>query len=237
MNKQLNTKGLGLVGILVVVAVVALVGFSGWLVWHKNHETKKTSSTSNSKSTENKNSTSTSNSSAATSDPYEGWKTYTDAQCGYSFRYPANWNMEVTSTGVDLENPTQTLQASYTANDSHDQGPTDFTVTEIAAIDATGLSAVGGYQPTSGVVGNYWPKYEIAETASVSSYGLQVGKKSQFVNNPMFKHQSSSSSCTSSFRAIPAVTINTVSDALDWLNSSDAKTSLLILKSLSYKNE
>ncbi|MDH6217090.1 hypothetical protein [Streptomyces pseudovenezuelae] len=225
----LNTKGFGLLGVLTVVLVVAIAGLSGWFVWHKNHDNKKTASSNNSTSNKDK------GTNAATTDPYAGWKTYADAQCGFSFKYPASWSLETTDSQVSLSNPADNLQVSYIADDSHDQGSVEFTTTSLTSLGSLAgheLTEVSGYVPNSGLAGNYLPMIEVANTSDVTAAGLKVGDKVGFVNNPTFTGKSSS--CTTSIRVEPSVTINTVADAQAWLTASDTKTSSLILKSLSY---
>ncbi len=91
-NKQLNTKGFGLVGILAVVVVVALIGFSGWYVWHKNHDTKKSTSTASSSTPKSNAKTSNDKESTVTEETAD-WVTVTTQGGAFSMKVPDGWKM------------------------------------------------------------------------------------------------------------------------------------------------
>jgi hypothetical protein len=232
-NKQLNTKGFGLVGILAVVVVVALVGFSGWLVWHKNHEAKKTNSASNSKSTGSKSPTTTGRGSTATTDPYEGWKTYTDSQYHYSFKYPSNWSLTSGDTGdrvsANLVSPNGTVYVDYTNTFVKDGDKLDFFVSSVDDVASLPSVKVLGGMFTS----QNSPRYYVVDNSQTAD--LEVGAVGQVVNTARFAEGSGNDA---QFVAHYSGTAYSSTEAAKaWFSTEDAKTSLLILKSLSYENQ
>lgn len=104
-KSSLNTKGFGIIGMLLVIVVVVALGGVGAYVYHRDHKTK----TSNSSS--NKSTTQTSKK-VTTPDPYTGWKTYTIASTGLSFKYPADWTVSDTPQSNGTDNYAITAPAS-----------------------------------------------------------------------------------------------------------------------------
>jgi len=94
-----NQKGFSAVETILALTVIILIAVVGWLVYKVDHKTSgKTSSSSVTTTTTN---------------PYAGWKTYSDSN--FSFRYPTTW--KVVAPGdrfnslVDIDGPT--ADASY----------------------------------------------------------------------------------------------------------------------------
>jgi hypothetical protein len=82
----------------------------------------------------------------------------------------------------------------------------------------------------------YNPSYRVVDTSFLSTYSLTTGQQAQFPSNPRFTDgNTGSSSYDGALVSKPAVSINTVTDAQTWLSNADAKTSLLILESLTYQ--
>lgn len=245
MQKSLNSKGFGLVAVLVVIAVLVVLGGAGAYVYHRDHKTKSTTTTNNSNG---KPSTQTGKGGSTTPpviDPYAGWQTYTDTTYHYSFKYPSDWTLTTTATtkigdvgGASLLNPAKTVQVTYSNAYTQDSGAIAFTPSYISKLTSADedLTIVGGYSPAGGLVGNYLPSYRAVDSSVLSSYPLTTGQQAQFPSNPRFTDSNTSSSTyDGALISRPAVSINTVSDAQTWLNSTDAKTSLLILESLTYQ--
>lgn len=88
-----NQNGFSLVESLLVLIAVALVVFVGYYVWH-TQKTANQTYTSASKVAQNSPAkvNKKSNSSSTTTDPYIGWKSYTDTANTYTVRYPSSWN-------------------------------------------------------------------------------------------------------------------------------------------------
>jgi hypothetical protein len=97
MRKQtLNSKGFSPIAALIVIVVIVVLGSAEAYVYHRDHKTKATTTAGN---TNTKSSTqATKRGSTATppppADPYAGWKSYTLASSGVSFKYPANWTLK-----------------------------------------------------------------------------------------------------------------------------------------------
>lgn len=81
-----NSKGFTLVETLLVILVLAVIGFGGYYVWQNQHkdETKVSSNKSTATKTETK---------SQSSDPYQGWKSYTLPYEKLSFKYPSDWTL------------------------------------------------------------------------------------------------------------------------------------------------
>jgi hypothetical protein len=249
MNKQpLNSKGFGLTGITIVVGVVIVLGGAATYIYHKNHKSKVAANPASVASTSNKSNSSQQGSGSAyttQNDPYAGWKTYTDTTYHYSFKYPAGWTATSTATakvgdtgGVTLLNSTKTVQVTYSNAFVKDSSPIAFTPSDITKLSSANenLTVVGGYSPAGGLVGNYLPSYHVIDSSLLSTYPLIIGKQAQFPSNPGFTdYNTAGSNYTGAFVSKPAISINTVADAQSWLNSTDAKASLLILESFTYQ--
>lgn len=231
MSKQsLNSKGFGLIEVLIIVVVLVVVAGGGVLLYHKDHKTKAPVSTSAKTNTSSQSTKAgTADKTATTADPYAGWQSQCDATYHYCFKYPSDW----TSDNGALLSPSKTVQVTYQNPDNRDGGRITFTPSYIQKLSSANqdLTVVGGYYPTSGVVGNYAPLYAVVDSSILTTYPLTVGTQAQFVNNPIFTDAGVSSATSGALTAKPAVSINTASDAQAWLNSADAKTSLQILQS------
>ena len=87
-------KGFSAVEALITVLVVAIIGAGGWYVWQKNNKDDSKSSSTNKTSQSSSDDTKKTDTDTEAPDPYEGWKTYTWADQGVSFKYPADWYAE-----------------------------------------------------------------------------------------------------------------------------------------------
>ena len=96
MNKIFkNENGFGAVEILLVILIIAIVSFGGYYVWNTQHK----SSTQNTRAVATKDAASKS---AQSTSPYAGWKSYELKYEKLSFRYPATWKADDTSSsGID----------------------------------------------------------------------------------------------------------------------------------------
>src|SRR5215471_5626830 len=100
--------GFGVVEVLLILVVVVVLGGAGWYVWQREHN-------ANTNTTQNKTQTSTTPTPSPTPDPYAGWKTYTDSQHHYSFKYPASgWTIDANSSEqVTLLNTSKSVEVDY----------------------------------------------------------------------------------------------------------------------------
>lgn len=235
---QLTEQGFGLVGGLLIVVVVALVAGAGAYLWHKDHSTEMSIGNSSSKS-----GSSTTTGTTTTPDPYAGWKTYCDSTYHYCFKYPSGWTLDVGATAEQpcdagaaaLKSPSGSLVISYINANNHDQALSSFTAVSVKPISLGGqdLSIIGGY----GVYGSgYLPTYSLADAATLNTYPVTVGQTSNFPTTARFADQGTGDSqCSGSFLSQPLQQLNTATDAKAWLDTADAKTSLQILESLSFR--
>jgi hypothetical protein len=241
---SLGAKGFGhMILLIVIVVLVAMVG-AGAYTYHHVHD-KKTIATVSTSTHADKNVTTTNSGSSTASSPYAGWDTYCDSIYHYCFKYPSGWQLkaatasQVGSTAQTmLQDPAKTVTVSYVNAFAHDNGPITFTPTYISKLSSANedLTLVGGYSPASGIVGNYLPSYKVIDSSVLSTYPLTVGQSTQFPNNPSFTdNDTGNSTYQGQFIAVPYSAINTTVEAQTWLNSANAKTSLLILQSLYYK--
>jgi Tfp pilus assembly protein PilE len=107
-----NQKGFTAVEGLLIVLILVVIGAVGYMVYHNHHKTTTAAATTTSSTkpaTSTKTTTSTTTQPAST---YAGWKTYTSAEEGASFKYPANW----TATVPDYSHGTQPPQGSDYVN-------------------------------------------------------------------------------------------------------------------------
>jgi prepilin-type N-terminal cleavage/methylation domain-containing protein len=92
---KINQKGFSVVEILIVIVVVGLLGVAGWFVYGHQKSTKQSSTT------QAKSATSSSKETSTSVDRYAGWKTYKSSVEGFSFRYPADWELSNTLDARD----------------------------------------------------------------------------------------------------------------------------------------
>jgi hypothetical protein len=143
VNKQ-KQSGFSHIMIFTVIVTVALVGTLGFVYWQNFLQPKTTTKTNSSASV-------ASSTTPKVTDPYDGWKTYTDTTAGFSFRYPKEFTI------FDGEkNPTWTDQAApnhLTVNVSEVSQGADYadvslsgsnTSDVVAAINGLGTFTVSG---------------------------------------------------------------------------------------------
>lgn len=237
---KLNTKGLGLIGVLVVIVVLVIAAGTGAYIYHQDHKIKVATSTG-SKTTSSTSKSGSGSSTAA--NPYAGWKTYCDSVYGYCFKYPNDWILSTNSTPteiggtgqVEVANPTNTVDVSYANAFVKDSNSISLTTTYISKLTTANedLTIVGGYSPAVGLVGNYLSSYHVVDSSFLTSYPLTVGQTSQFPSNPAFTDQSTGVGSYQGSLTVEAG-FNTQAQAQAWFSTPDVKTSLLILESLYY---
>ncbi len=85
------------------IVIIAILAVGGTLIYRHNHKTMSGSTNSNSTSPS---STTNSSTRPQSADTYAGWKTYTNQQYGYSFKYASSWKVaEVASGGSGTVDP------------------------------------------------------------------------------------------------------------------------------------
>ncbi|HSW66519.1 MAG TPA: prepilin-type N-terminal cleavage/methylation domain-containing protein [Bacillota bacterium] len=108
-----RSKGFSAIELLVVLVVVLAAGFGGWYIWHKN-QNKSTAKQPSSSNNIAQNSNNQQN--QQQSDPYEGWKNYSNATYGINFKYPADWKVEEIGDGSVDSSSTSPLTAQFVIN-------------------------------------------------------------------------------------------------------------------------
>ena len=94
MNKIIkNEKGFSAVEIILVIVIIALISVVGWLVYKDHHKTTTINTPPTYSKATSKSTASNNTKSAATANPYAGWKTYNLASFGLSFKYPNTWTV------------------------------------------------------------------------------------------------------------------------------------------------
>lgn len=220
MIKKSSSKRFSAVESIVAIIVIVIIGLGGWLAWHKNHTSKKP--THSGQTSLNKQS-----SGPQTPDPYAGWKSYCDMTYKYCFKYPANWALSANSDQVTVLNLANNLEVDYIAPYTHDSGLLAFQPTHVGdlVIPNQNLKIIGGiYSPANE------PDYGVIDATLLSTYPLNVGQQTKFPNALRFTDLRSSVNIA--FRARATDTFVSQADAQAWFNSSDATTSLQILRSL-----
>ncbi len=238
-KSSLTQKGSSLVGVLVVIVVLAVLSGAGAYVYHRNHKQKVMASNNNHSTQATSNTSAKANGNSSTNtktDPYAGWKTYSDTTYHYTFRYPSNWGLSSNANlpGVRLLSPTKTVVVEYFIQPKgSNTGQITPTSISKAASNQQEFTVVGGYSYNS-TTGQYGPFYQVVDSSLLASYPLTIGKTSTFLSTPYFTLQGSSS-VVGGMSAAPVNRISSLSAATDWLSSQDAKTSLLILESVAYQ--
>ena len=215
-----NESGFSAIEIVIVVVVLAAIGIAGYFV-AKHVDTKKSVAT------------------AQTTSPYAGWKTYCDKTVSKGcFKYPANWAFTASPGGmvVSVTDPAETVTVYYNNSDSQDRGSgqaySPYILGQYNLSNTTlGLKIVG-FAGTSdgGIEGSFPPEIGIYNTSSLTNYPLTTGSNSTIPSIPIF---SFSGDEEVAFTASPNNPINTKQQAITWANSSDVKTAIQILQSLS----
>ena len=243
MTKKLGDNGFGLLGSLLMVVIIAALGAGGWLAWHAKHPTKKPSGTTTSSTQKKSNNSSSGSTTTTQADPYAGWKTYCDTTYHYCFKYPSTWSFAVVTAPeqpcdagqVEITSADGTVDLSYQNDNNHDGALPEITPTSIEALGSAkqSLTILGSY--FSGGT-NYLPSYAVVDSSLLTTYPLTVGVGAQFPEQAEFTDQGSGAmSCNGSFTATSSQPINTLAGAKTWFTTSDAQTSLQILKSFSYE--
>jgi Tfp pilus assembly protein PilE len=130
-----NQKGLSVIELLIVIAVVVVLGTVGWIVYdsQKNKADDKQASTQKSqqeKQEEPKGETIKPN-------PYEGWKESFNEKWGFSFKYPADWNVSTTETGYEASATSQVSVTSIAPIESKH----DFIMVEVLDMTMTEMQS------------------------------------------------------------------------------------------------
>lgn len=220
--KQLrkNESGFSVIDVAVVVALLILIGAVGYLVAKHVENTQRTTTA------------------------YSGWKTYCDDEYKYCFRYPPSWSLQVANAATIIGNPTQVTlispsfktQVWYLNSASTSPHPNMFKVSGVdsGSLANQSLDIISG----NFAGGNYTPFYIVAAAALLKDNLVSVGKTIQVYNVSHFfdKNSSGGENNQVKFESQPAgITFTSTSQALNWFNTSEAKTSLKILKSLYYQ--
>ena len=92
--KKTNQKGFSAVEGVLLLVILGMIGFTGWYVYHsKKVANKESNSQATVQTVVTKESTST--------NPYAGWKTYTNQEAGLTFQYPSNWTSQTATITPD----------------------------------------------------------------------------------------------------------------------------------------
>jgi hypothetical protein len=167
-NRQLNNNGFGALGVLAVIVVLVLAGGAGVYVYHRNHKAKTVSTSTTAKTST---STKTTTTTTTAPNPYSGWKTYTSAVSGFSFKYPSNWTLQSSTNNGGAEDVIVTspddfqIQAlsfarsssygsnTFAANPSGTCGSTCTATSNIASVNISGLGRINIEGQTQGAGG------------------------------------------------------------------------------------
>ncbi len=256
--------GFSIVGLVVLLAIIVVLGAMAWLVYLHDRSTIATT-TGSTYLTNQQPATPTAESTPTTSQPsspkpvpdvgphtgvYATWKTYCDFEYHYCFKYPHNWAISSTDSGVigglggaALLNPTKTVAVNYINSYTKDEAIVRFMPVSVDKLTAANqaLTIVGGYIPSSGdngLAGNNVPEYQVVDSAVLDTYPLTIGTAGRFPNTPRFTDQGTGRFVyDGAFTVMPAVTMASLAQSQVWFTSSDAKTGLLILESLSYQTK
>jgi hypothetical protein len=79
---EAKNQGFSLIETLFVTVTVGIIGFTGLYIWHSKQSTNKTLLSTSSESN---------NTNANSSNPYRGWKTFSNKDAKLTFQYPSNW--------------------------------------------------------------------------------------------------------------------------------------------------
>ena len=233
---KLSVKGFSLIETMLIIVVVAAIGFGGWYIWH-------TKTTSNNTSAQTKISTANTNKSTdktIPTDPYAGWNTSCDIY-HYCFKYPKDWTQSTVVTakqpcdagGIGLTSPDGKVSLSYLNDNNKDSGGLvgSYTITNTYVLNIKGqsLTIVGGYATSDG---NQYPSYNLIDTPS-SANPLVVGRTADLAAT-ITDQGTGSFKCIGSLNVAPTTPLN-ASDAKNWFTTTNAQTSLKILKSFYYE--
>ena len=237
-KKECSNKGFGVLGVVVTLCAIAMAVGAGVLIYQHQHSAKMSHVGSNSKTTMQMPAANASAGAGANAqgDVYEGWGVYTDSKYHYSFRYPTGWTLADAENiyGARLVSPDQTVVISYGIGGPENDASLSFTPSFIKTLNLPGqnLAVVGGYLSTSQ---QQSPMYQVIDASTVDSYKLVVNTTGTFPSVPSFKVKNYLG-VLGSMSAEPTGSIESISSAKAWLDSDEAKTSLLILQSLKYDN-
>lgn len=116
MTKTKISPGFSLLIVILGFFIAALIGIGGWYIWQKDHK-----DTSKHPSSSSSTSTNTNSQTDQQSDPYEGWKAYTNSTYGISFKYPADWKVDEVDGTTDAPSATKPITVRFTVNVKRNQ--------------------------------------------------------------------------------------------------------------------
>lgn len=221
-----NQKGFGPIELLILLLVVAVICVGGWYAWRHNHDDAKTKAAATN-----------------TQDPYSGWKSYCNTITSDCFKYPSDWKLNGSpndlheaflsnqidsairqrpeTVSIEYHNPSGCAEAC--------QQETFYTV-QVVPLSGTysNLTVLGGMITDA----NNVPMYMLVDSAYVKDHSVTAGKAFTFTEGTGYTQKSGKAQ--SSLEALDTeVTTLPVPQqkALDWFSTTDAKTSLMIMKS------
>lgn len=107
-----HSQGFSAVEIMIVLVIVIAAIAGGWYVWMKS---RKSDLNKPSETTKQSVDRQDDKRGQAVSDPYEGWRSYSNSKYGISFRYPSDWRVEEAG-GDSSASPDDLAVAMFAAN-------------------------------------------------------------------------------------------------------------------------
>lgn len=165
----------------------------------------------------------------------DNWAQYCDELNGFCFRYPSSWNIDESTdeqfgyASATVTDPTGLVSVRYANPLIKDGGPgsAHLVVVDTFMVAGKKLKVIGGYPVASG---DFNPMYEVVDVPILPE--AAPGKLSAYIINAVFDVGDSKSvalSATANHR-LPAS-----EQAKAWFQSTEGKTVLAIVKSLSVK--
>lgn len=232
-SNQENQLGFGLFSVLMLIVVLVLVVASGVYAWHRDHKAKgnATSHTTTMASTAGSGSKSGgSGSTAASADPYAGWKTYCDSTISSCFKYPPDWNAVSGFPGA-FEDSDDKAYTSLSGGTTKDRAQDTVYVQSAEGIttSATPLTILG-------YIDNNEPGYGVYDSSYLASIGIKAGMTAQLVDgNYAFNGKVGDVSLVATPGENGYAAITTFVQAQNWFSTPAAQTCLKALRSFYYE--
>jgi hypothetical protein len=105
-KQHVNSDGFGIIDLLLILVTLAIIGVAGYFVANNIDKKSEIIITPIGQSSQP--------ATTSTTNPYQGWQTYTLAKEKLTFKYPSNWSLkDMSDSGNDYEALTSSIESTF----------------------------------------------------------------------------------------------------------------------------